>query len=359
MLKYGFNTPDLGKAPEYWKQNMDVKIQCACGSRYRFPVEPVNGQVPAALTCPNCGADWTAWVNEWIRSQTAEAGPPQPTTPSADAPAASPTPSVQIQQQLTTPAAPAAPMPAPETQAVRSTAATTHAGGPKTALPATGHALKPEKKARGWNEAKLSWGIGGAVGSALVAGIAWYLFIDFTTINFKAIALLVGFVIGVTCRMMSGGYSHTLGLVCAICAIFSIIGAQYFAGRTAFHREIEKEFETAYQERLAYAKKAVTLKTETEIRRFLAAEQSDDDDSVDPESISNEEIKAFQEELPALKKLTSGETSKEAYFKELRFVFNTGGFNLVILMVSLGLFGVVWLCIGTGLAYKLGTGEVQ
>lgn len=30
-----------------------------------------------------------------------------------------------------------------------------------------------------------------------------------------------------------------------------------------------------------------------------------------------------------------------------------------IMGVSLGIFGLIWLCIGTGLAYKLGTGEVE
>jgi hypothetical protein len=44
-----------------------IKIQCDdCGQRYAFDVEPVNGQMPAAIACPTCGADGTTAANESI-----------------------------------------------------------------------------------------------------------------------------------------------------------------------------------------------------------------------------------------------------------------------------------------------------
>jgi len=56
-----------------------VKIQCGCGQRYAFDVEPVNGQMPTTVACPTCGTDGTAAANECI----AQALAAQPAPPSA------------------------------------------------------------------------------------------------------------------------------------------------------------------------------------------------------------------------------------------------------------------------------------
>src|SRR5882762_4773819 len=45
---------------------MPIKIQCGCGQRYAFDVEPVQGRMPHAVACPVCGADGTAAANEII-----------------------------------------------------------------------------------------------------------------------------------------------------------------------------------------------------------------------------------------------------------------------------------------------------
>ncbi len=41
-----------------------VKIECACGQRYSFDVEPVNDQMPCSVQCPSCGRDGTKAANE-------------------------------------------------------------------------------------------------------------------------------------------------------------------------------------------------------------------------------------------------------------------------------------------------------
>lgn len=77
---------------------LPVKIECECGQNYAFEVEPVNGQMPASVACPGCGADGTAAANEFIAQQmapaAAEAAPnpeparlatARPTAPAADA----------------------------------------------------------------------------------------------------------------------------------------------------------------------------------------------------------------------------------------------------------------------------------
>ena len=56
-----------------------IKIECECGQRYAFDVEPINGQLPAPVACPVCGADGTAAANK-IVSQ-AISGPPRLVSP--------------------------------------------------------------------------------------------------------------------------------------------------------------------------------------------------------------------------------------------------------------------------------------
>lgn len=43
-----------------------VKIQCSCGQRYAFDVEPVCGRMIASVACPVCGTDGTPAANEVI-----------------------------------------------------------------------------------------------------------------------------------------------------------------------------------------------------------------------------------------------------------------------------------------------------
>src|SRR4051812_44194264 len=40
-----------------------VKVECDCGQRYAFDVEPVHGRMPAPVACPTCGADGTPKAN--------------------------------------------------------------------------------------------------------------------------------------------------------------------------------------------------------------------------------------------------------------------------------------------------------
>jgi hypothetical protein len=75
---------------------MTIKIQCQCGSKYSFEVDPVEGRMPFAVNCPTCHADGTEMANQIIaetsakprlrvHTAAAEAGdepPPRPSAPS-------------------------------------------------------------------------------------------------------------------------------------------------------------------------------------------------------------------------------------------------------------------------------------
>src|SRR5436305_15271866 len=42
---------------------LPIKIQCGCGQKYAFDVEPINGQMPYTVACPVCGVDGTEAAN--------------------------------------------------------------------------------------------------------------------------------------------------------------------------------------------------------------------------------------------------------------------------------------------------------
>ena len=47
----------------------EIKIDCRCGTRYAFEVEPENARMPMEVRCPNCGADGTPAANEFLKAQ--------------------------------------------------------------------------------------------------------------------------------------------------------------------------------------------------------------------------------------------------------------------------------------------------
>jgi hypothetical protein len=77
---------------------MEIKILCGCGTKYKFDVEPVNGRMPVAVTCPNCGNNGTTDANQQIAARLGDssAGPP---------PAPAPAPRIRLARAATPPAA--------------------------------------------------------------------------------------------------------------------------------------------------------------------------------------------------------------------------------------------------------------
>jgi hypothetical protein len=46
-----------------------IEIQCSCGQRFAFNVEPVQGRMPESVGCPTCGCDVTEAANQAIAFQ--------------------------------------------------------------------------------------------------------------------------------------------------------------------------------------------------------------------------------------------------------------------------------------------------
>lgn len=51
-----------------------IKVECQCGARFAFDVEPVEGRMPVAVFCPVCGADATERANQVLAETEAAAG---------------------------------------------------------------------------------------------------------------------------------------------------------------------------------------------------------------------------------------------------------------------------------------------
>ncbi len=77
-----------------------IKIQCGCGQRYAFEVEPLQGRMPYAIACPSCGIDGTTAANESIAQSgsvlTATEAPPASVSTSSSRTSGRPTKEVDI-----------------------------------------------------------------------------------------------------------------------------------------------------------------------------------------------------------------------------------------------------------------------
>lgn len=78
----------------------EIKLDCPCGTRFAFDVEPVNGQMPSSVQCPSCQGDATAAANAILATRapapmrvTVASPPPPPAgTRLSSAPATEPSP---------------------------------------------------------------------------------------------------------------------------------------------------------------------------------------------------------------------------------------------------------------------------
>ena len=56
-----------------------IKIECGCGQRFAFELEPVGGEMPGAIACPACGVDGTVAANAAIARSIPAPGAPAAT----------------------------------------------------------------------------------------------------------------------------------------------------------------------------------------------------------------------------------------------------------------------------------------
>lgn len=162
-----------------------IKIQCGCGQRYAFDVEPVNGFMPTNVACPTCGVDGTTAANEMIAQALAAHAPAMPPPIPKAHPAKTPARAV-------TPSRPA-PL-----------------AVPKAPPPVA-------------SEFNMGLGILGACLGAGLGMIVMYVFFELAGFRFPWLGIGIGVLTGYGAKILSKGTSTTLGVFSSIAALASIV----------------------------------------------------------------------------------------------------------------------------------------
>lgn len=218
---------------------------------------------------------------------------------------------------------------------------------------------KKKKRELAYGEANMQWATMGAIGAGLVAMTLWWASIHYLEFRWGILAWIVGGIVGVGGRLAGGGSSQTLGLLCGACALAAIVGGQFIDARIQLSSWVQETIDEAYAEELATAQKAVKAETDDQIREHLAAEYSFESDRTKPEDITVAEIANFKEERKRHRDMLDGKITKQEFSKDIEEVSNSGAANFVLLLNSIGFKGIIFLILGVGTAYKLGSGLIE
>ena len=207
-------------------------------------------------------------------------------------------------------------------------------------------------------------GVVGAIAGGLVGMIVWFMIYKFTGLRLGILALGVGALAGYGSKLLGRCHSTSMGLVTATCALLCIFGAQYMKAQSLWHSD-QTQIEKDYQEELTETKKVmaeVPNGSDEEIRKYLMKENAAEGTKPAENQITGEEIKLFREmSWQKMKDLEGGKPTKEQFIQERRKLEGDIGDTLVAKIIfwvmALGIFNIVSIIAGTGLAYKIGIGE--
>jgi hypothetical protein len=319
---------------------LELKIQCDCGQKYKFDVEPVDGRMPWEVNCPICGASGTASCNELLRQMSPVAAP------SMVAAASEPPQPRLVVNRTHAPSAPAATLEAPPAEQYQMADAQLAADVDEHGRPRN-----------------FTLSLTGVVLGAVLGMLIWHLICRTTGIRLGIMALVTGVMAGVAPQLIGYYRSKLMGLLAAVCALTAILGAQFMNAKVEVDRFVDETESEGYASEFKRAKAAVAAVpngTDEEIRAFLARDYSDDDDEVKPEDIGEDDIKEFREEFPRMRDLASGKITKAEYGKELRQtseeVQDSGFFKIYLLIRTIGIFNIVNIILGVGAAYLTAKG---
>jgi hypothetical protein len=199
-------------------------------------------------------------------------------------------------------------------------------------------------------------GLAGAGLGGLLGVVAWYFLIKSSGSAFAFVAWGVGAVTGLGARLLAKTGSMSLGIASAVCALLAIAGGEYLAVQAVGARQATQLAAQAYRAKLEFARTAVQAETPDEFRKLIARQNEKN-----PEQITDEEIKNFQEQdLPALRDFAQGKPAKAEFVQTLvpRFA-EAFDFRAYFFKEDLkaGLFLVLFAALGIATAYKLASGE--
>jgi hypothetical protein len=346
---------------------IELKVQCDCGQKYKFDVEPVNGRMPFTVACPVCGADGTEKANALIQQlpqyQTAQPAPVSP------APVTAPgQPKLRLSQSTQESPSPTAPPPISPMAGVAASAPPPITG---IARPAPVKASRASGKPPSFAKGLLGALIGASVGAIIYFAI-FKITGPFFLLRY-VLALGVGGLAGWSANFLGNGEgSKELGGLAAVFTVVGILAAQYFLtlqmwGSNEDVNNIKQAIEDGgYAARVKEAKevvKAIPTGSDAEIRVYLARQQIDEGEAPKLDTISNDEVKQFREtELTNYEDLAGGKLTKEAFWakngfdpKEAKKLINTGETAAGGLVAIVAVFkaGIIAMIAGAALAYKL------
>jgi hypothetical protein len=347
---------------------LEVKIQCDCGQRYKFDVEPVNGAMPYAVKCPICHLDGTAKANEVLRVGGGVKFAPAPAAVApapiriGGAPPAAPTAPPALRISGTPPITPAAPVAVAAPPAIGAPPAPGRIGARPQA-----EAVAPAAPGK-----KPNFGLGllGALVGTTVGSVIYFLILNATGPAYSAVSLLaigVGYLSGLGADLLGRKEgSKELGVIAAVFMLMGVVGCQYLVARSWWGRDVRQDAGSAYDIAVKEAKKVVAAipnGTDDEIRAYLAKEDADPGEKPNPQSITAEEIKDFRDTtFKETQMLASGQVAKADYEKKIkdeqakedanRFLSDEGTFKAVFLILFLSKANLVSLVVGAGAAFK-------
>lgn len=342
---------------------IEIKVQCDCGQKFKFDVEPVHQQMPYAVTCPTCGRDGTGKANATLQQMATPAAVTAEDIAPVAGIAAAPAPA---------PAAPRLRMSAPSHTTSEAPAADTTMAPPAI----TGLARHPGDTTAAPAK-KSSFGmalLGGLIGT-LAGTLIYFLVLKYCGVQYrivaKFLALGVGALAGWLAEVMGKGEgSKELGAITAVMVLCGLIGSQYLIALGWWNEELALlgKGETAYSLNVQSAKlvvQAVPTGSESEIRNFLAKQASEDGSPINPASVNADDVKAFHDKtLPEDQALASGKMTEAQYdaqngidpAKEKESQKDEEStFKSVFVLLLISRSNLFALAGAAGLAYKLST----
>ncbi|MBC8097588.1 MAG: hypothetical protein H7Y43_17435 [Akkermansiaceae bacterium] len=380
-----------------------IKVQCDCGQKYKFEVEPISGQMPYQVSCPVCGLDGTRKANillaepppaaSMIPEPVVAAAPvPLPALASVASTSVTPPPARMRMNLSAAPssgtavAAPIVPPASPQERPklrINSSAPATDSTASSVSSPASPVIPRPvagvprphalAESTPSGRKPSFAMGLLGGFLGALTGGILYYVIFSYTGFRIGLMAIAVGFLAGLGARFIGKEGSTELGVITATLTIAAVFGAQYFVALNWWN-EVKTGgaalTESIYEESVKEAHRVVTAVptgSDQEIRIFLAKEEAVEAETApNPGAVAAEEIQDFRENaLPEYRDLASGKLTKAAFMERFQSPKNTADnidkeedsrtFQTIFMLLILGKVGLFSLCAGAGLAYKMST----
>ena len=271
---------------------LEIKIQCPCGQRYKFDVEPIEGRMPFVVNCPICGLEGTSNANEVLGKVLVAEPLPAPAAASGPMRVGLALPT-SVEGSLAPPRAPVG------------------RGQLQTAAASTA-------------QKKPSFGLGllGALVGTLLGSIVYFLTFNYTGVRLKLLAIGVGYLAGLGAEVLGRKEgSKQLGMIAGVFTLVGVVSAQYCVARNWWNTAQQATPKmSGYAASVLEAKKtiaAVPTGSEQEIRVLVARMNAAEGDKPDPTAVSSEEIKEFRDQtLPRMRDLASGKLTRLEFEKE-------------------------------------------